>query len=235
MSQTANLVLLGGFSCCLSKATSPVPLAAQRLLAYLALSDDGAHRTAAAERLWPDSSPARAAANLRSALWRVRRAGAPVAIQCSGPRLRLAASTSVDLRQVLTQASQIATRPMIDLALDSFIDDLRKELLPGWSDDWLLLERERWDAVRLHTLELLAQQLLAAKRYLPALETALTAIAIEPVRESSHRTVIEVHIAEGNAGCALKHFHQYRAMLHREVGVVPSAQMTSLVHNLIPT
>jgi DNA-binding SARP family transcriptional activator len=124
---------------------------------------------------------------------------------------------------------------MIDLALDSFIDDLRKELLPGWSDDWLLLERERWDAVRLHTLELLAQQLLAAKRYLPALETALTAIAIEPVRESSHRTVIEVHIAEGNAGCALKHFHQYRAMLHREVGVVPSAQMTSLVHNLIPT
>jgi DNA-binding SARP family transcriptional activator len=165
MSQTANLVLLAGFSCCLSKATSPVPLAAQRLLAYLALSDDGAHRTAAAERLWPDSSPARAAANLRSALWRVRRAGAPVAIQCSGPRLRLAASTSVDLRQVLTQASQIATRPMIDLALDSFIDDLRKELLPGWSDDWLLLERERWDAVRLHTLELLAQQLLAAKRY----------------------------------------------------------------------
>jgi DNA-binding SARP family transcriptional activator len=67
------------------------------------------------------------------------------------------------------------------------------------------------------------------------LDTALTAIAIEPVRETSHRTVIEVHVAEGNAGCALKHFQQYRAMLHREVGVAPSPRMTSLVRELIST
>jgi DNA-binding SARP family transcriptional activator len=229
----ATLTLLGGFSCCGSRTAEMLPLAAQRLLAFLALSEGGMHRAAAAERLWPDSSPTRAAANLRSGLWRVRRIGTPGLIDCAGPRLQIAPTTCVDLLDVLAQVSRITAAPSPPDGIDLIVENLHKELLPGWFDDWLLLERERWDQVRLHTLELLAQQLLSARRYLPALETALTAIAIEPVRETSHRIVIEVHIAEGNVGCALKHFQHYRAMLHREIGVAPSPRMTSLVRELI--
>jgi len=118
---------------------------------------------------------------------------------------------------------------------DALVDGLSRELLPHWSDDWLILERERWDQLRLHTLESLAQQLRTAGRYLPALQTALAAIAIEPIRETAHRIVIEVHIAEGNVASALKHYQHYRAILQRELGVGPSQRMVQLVRALMTT
>jgi len=42
-------------------------------------------------------------------------------------------------------------------------------------------------------LEALARRLLAAEQHLSALEVALGAVAIEPVREGAHRAVIEIH------------------------------------------
>jgi DNA-binding SARP family transcriptional activator len=109
---------------------------------------------------------------------------------------------------------------------------LGRELLPGWNEDWLIIERERWNQERLHTLEKLAAHLLAVREYLPAMRTALTAIAIEPIRESAHRTVIEIHIAEGNHACALQHYKTYRDMLDRELAVAPSQQMVQLAKRL---
>ena len=49
------------------------------------------------------------------------------------------------------------------------IEALARKPLPDWSDDWLVLERERWDQLRLHALETLARRLIAAEKYLPAL------------------------------------------------------------------
>ena len=88
------------------------------------------------------------------------------------------------------------------------IPALSQSLLPDWLDEWLILDRERWDQVRLHALENLARLLMIAEKYLPALEAALAAVAIEPVRESAHRTVVEVYIAEGNSACALRHYQR---------------------------
>lgn len=110
---------------------------------------------------------------------------------------------------------------------------LSHALLPDWPDEWLLLDRERWDQVRLHSLETLAQHLMSEKRYLPALEAAFAAVAIEPVRESAHRTVVEIYLAEGNSACALKHYQRYRGLLQRELGVTPSRQMTRLIHSTL--
>lgn len=69
------------------------------------------------------------------------------------------------------------------------------------------------------------------EHYLPALQAA---IAVDPIRETAHRIVIEVHIAEGNVAGAIKRYHDYRAFLRRELKVVPSPQMTRLVQNLLP-
>jgi DNA-binding SARP family transcriptional activator len=64
------------------------------------------------------------------------------------------------------------------------------------------------------------------------LEAAFVAIAIEPVRESTHRTLIEVYIALGNSACAVTHYYQYRALLQRELGVLPSQRITRLIQPL---
>jgi DNA-binding SARP family transcriptional activator len=228
-----SLELLRTFEVTNAGCRIALPLGAQRLLAFLALQNDGAHRAAAAEQLWPDCTPYRAAANLRSALCQGRRLGCVTAIETVGPRLTLSPTVRVDLYRVRESARQVieGVQPLpIDWAC--LVSDPGRDLLPGWVEDWLILERERWDQMRVYALEGLAQQFQAAGQYLPALQAALAAMAVDPIRESAHRIVIEVHLAEGNVANALKRYHDYRAYLRRELNVAPSPQMTQLVQGL---
>ncbi|MER5865179.1 bacterial transcriptional activator domain-containing protein [Kitasatospora sp. NPDC002040] len=210
-------------------------MGAQHLLAFLALQgDSGAQRITAAEQLWPDCTSWRAAANLRSALCQGRRLGDGTAIESAGQRLRLAPGIRVDLHAAWCSAEQVlAGLDPLPASCGELVEELGGELLPGWSEDWLLLERERWDQMRLHALESLAHQLNRAEQYLAALETALTAVSIDPIRETAHRIVIEVHIAEGNLASALKCYQQYRTLLQRELNVAPSPRMARLVQDLM--
>jgi DNA-binding SARP family transcriptional activator len=228
-----KLTLLGGFQ--LRTVSSwPLPPGAQRLLALLALNDDGAvDRSTATECLWPDASRGRAAANLRSALWRCKRVGTTTLIDCAGPRLCLAPQVRVDLQELLGHARRIVgtSGAPDEPAHREIITGLSRELLPSWSEDWLLPERERWDQVRLHALETLALQSLAAEDYLTALEVALAAIAVDSFRESAHRIVVKIHLAEGNSASAIKHYQWYRGLVQRELGVMPSRQMDELIES----
>ncbi|SHN88999.1 DNA-binding transcriptional activator of the SARP family [Geodermatophilus obscurus] len=237
MSDAAHLGLLGGFECTYAGNKIVLPLGAQRLLALLALRGSGMHRVGAAERLWPNSSPGRAAGNLRSALWRSRRIGETTLIECVGPRLRLAPSVCVDLRHIYCQVQgALKGQPVAaDRNSEGLVAALSLELLPDWTDDWLVMERDRWDQVRLHALEGVAKGFLSQEQYLDALQAALAAVAVEPIREAAHRIVIEVHLAEGNAGSALQHYQRFRAYLHRELGVAPSPRMTQLANTLLPS
>lgn len=133
---------------------------------------------------------------------------------------------------VADRALESAARQPDDAALDQLIAALSDGLLVDWNDDWLLVERERWDQIRMHTLEALAHRLLSSGAHLTALTAALAAVAIEPVRESAHRTVVEIYLAQGNTACALKHYQRFRRLVQRELGVTPSSHMTRLVQPL---
>lgn len=229
-----HIGLLGGFECSCSGRRISLPLGAQRLLALLALEEGGVHRAAAAERLWPDSPPNRAAGSLRSALWRARKIAETTVIRCEAPRLRIPPAVRIDLHSVqsLSRAALETTPEVVDLDYDALIDALSQELLPNWTDDWLVLPRERWEQVRLHALEGVAQKLRCGEHYLGALKAALAAVAVEPIRESAHRILVEVYLDEGNTGSALRHYQRYRALLQRELGIAPSPRMTQLADAL---
>ena len=232
-SAEVSLELLGAFelTCCGSRVS--VPLGAQRLLAFLGLRPDGVHRSAAAEQLWPDYPCHRAAANLRSALCQGRRACCVTLIDCIGQRLRVSPVVRVDVLRKRDVARKIIDGPAPPPAdSETLIDQFTRELLPGWPDEWLHPDRERWDQMRLYALEGLAQRLLTAQQYLPALQAALAATTIDPIRETAHRTVIEIHLAEGNVASAVRCYQQYGAYLQRELGVSPSPQMTDLLQGL---
>ncbi|MFM9634824.1 hypothetical protein ACKI10_45680 [Streptomyces galilaeus] len=181
-----SLELLNAFELTCSSSNVLVPLGAQRLLAFLSLSPDGVHRGAAAEQLWPDYPCHRAAANLRSALCQARRACCVPLIDCVGQRLRLSPAVQVDMLGIRDAARQIVdglSPPTADS--EKLIEGLTRELLPGWPDEWLHWDRERWNQMRLYALEGLAQRLLSAQRYLPALQAALASIFLEgPPTES---------------------------------------------------
>jgi DNA-binding SARP family transcriptional activator len=81
----------------------------------------------------------------------------------------------------------------------------------------------------LHALEALAQTLTELGRYSEAADAALAAVAGEPLRESAHRTLIAVHVAEGNPSEALRQYERYRAMLGEVLNLAPSPKMEELV------
>ena len=68
-----------------------------------------------------------------------------------------------------------------------------------------------------------------AGRYGAAVLAGLTAVDREPLRESSHRALMKVHLAEGNAGEAIRRYQQYEAIAARDLGVGPSTMMRSLL------
>jgi DNA-binding SARP family transcriptional activator len=216
---------------CAGRAISP-PLSAQRLVAFLALQERPVQRIYVAGKLWPDSSDERAMASLRSAIWRAnRRAGLVTCTRDS--RLALAQDAWIDLRQALAQAQALIDGTARDgLGFADFL--LTGELLPDWYDDWLLIERERVRQLRLHALEALTARLVARARYGEATETALSAIAGEPLRESAHRALIRVHLAEENPSEALRHYELFKELLSANLGLRPSRQLTALIEPFLP-
>src|SRR4051794_33179364 len=173
-----RLTLLGGFECAPSAGTVGLALGAQRLLALLALDPPGAHRVVAAQRLWPEASPDRAAANLRSALSRGKRIGTTTTIDTSSPRLRLTPAVEVDIHTVLDRIHDRDRTSRHDDEQRTIVGYLSRELLPDWSDDWLTFERERWGQVRVHALEQIAEELLAQGEHFGALRAATEAVAL---------------------------------------------------------
>ncbi len=204
-----------------------LPHAVQRLVAHLCLSTHPP-RAALAGELWPDVSEGHAHGSLRSALWRLQKA-VPGLVRATGDHLDLADGVGVDVHELGHWAERVRN-PHVPLEqVEVPAAGLRGELLPGWYDDWVLLERESLRQVRLHALERVASRLAAAGRYGDALEAAYAAVRAEPLRESAHRTVVCVHLAEGNVAEALRAYEGFRALLSEELGVPPSSHMRRLV------
>jgi DNA-binding SARP family transcriptional activator len=226
--------LLDGFalelSCTGPDAAPGLPRAVQRLIAHLSLSGRPA-RTAIAGVLWPDVTEAHALGSLRSSLWRVHKV-APGLISACGGTLSLASDVLVDVHE-LAEWARRAMDP--ECATDGIVPgDLGKpgELLPGWYEDWVLLERERLRQLRMHALEALAEKYAAVGRYGEAVQAAYAAVRAEPLRESAHRTVVRVHLAEGNVAEAVRAYESFHAMLAEEIGAAPTPEMCRLIRSL---
>jgi len=221
-----ELRLLGGFE--LRDRNRPVdlPHGAQRLLAFLALHERPLSRAFVAGTIWMDASSEHASANLRTALWRVRRPERPL-VETTQSQIRLVSEVDVDVRVVTSSARRALERHATPGDIERLCAS--GDLLPDCYDDWLLIERERFRQLRLHALEVLCDALTAAGEFGAAADAAYAAIACEPLRESAHRALIRTHIAEGNPGEALRQYEVFRQLIASGLQLVPSEAMERLV------
>ncbi|GGO68021.1 SARP family transcriptional regulator [Nocardioides deserti] len=227
-----RLSLIGGFCLHFGEDELDVTRPAQRLLAHLAVVHRRAKvpRTALAERLWMDAEPARATASLRTVLWRLPRPRGRTLVQCTATAVRLSGDVVVDLWEAEQAAHELreGLRPGAERARL-----WREDLLPTWRDEWLDVERESYRQLRLHALERSSEVLRADGRHEEALGAALEAVRSEPLRESAHRRVVEVHLAEGNHAEALRQYDHYRRLLADELGLSPSPVIRRLVGSML--
>lgn len=222
-----ELGLLRGFRILHQDTAVTLPLGAQRLLAFLALHNRPVLRGSVAGALWQDTTERRAGANLRSALWRLNQPGLHL-VTATATSLGLDPQVGVDLHRVEELAHALLDRRVACDDMNRPAQSLSGDFLPDWTDDWVLIERERFRQLRLHALEALCEELTLAGRFGQAVDAGLAAVAGEPLRESAHRAVIKAYLAEGNRGEALRQYELYRTLAHTELRVAPSARMRAL-------
>jgi DNA-binding SARP family transcriptional activator len=199
-----------------------------RILALLVLRRDRpVERAWLAGALWPDSLHDQALSLLRRDLTDLRRAlGAEAArIQAPTPRtLSLdLAGTDVDL-----VAFDVCVARGDEMSLRKAVACYRGPLLEGWADNWLLEERAALEQACLAALESLARYAAergegdAAERYLRR------AVAVDPLRESAHRALMQRLADAGRFAAALRTYRDLRLLLHRELNAAPDPLTTSL-------
>ncbi|MFL6119943.1 BTAD domain-containing putative transcriptional regulator [Actinophytocola sp.] len=221
--------LLGGFELLVQDEPVPVIPSAQRLLAFLALHEGVVTRSTVAATLWPDASAARAAACLRSALWRLVKP-LHALVEANRDHLRLGTAVRVDVhlvRSLMAAGDVVALHPVVPVTV------LAADLLPGWTDPWVVAERDWVRQLCLRALELLSERFREGGDHFRAQETAAAAVRGDPLRESAHRRLIELHLADGNPAAAVRQYATYRSLLRDELGVSPSPEIQRLVDPLL--
>lgn len=205
-----------------------IDLRTQRLLALLALMGGKARRGTVATMLWPEVEEARALSSLRTTLCGLSKINHRV-VEIDANSLSLSTGVEVDLiRSKQLAANLINGEPPprdIILALQS----LRQDLLPDWTDDWLILEQQHFHQLRLHALESLCQWLLSQRRYAQAIEAGIEVAGCDPLRESAHRLLIMAHLAEGNRCEAIKQYQTCARILYHELGLRPNEGLDRLL------
>ena len=227
---TVQLFLLDGFRLLHAGVPAVVPRGLQRVIALIGLRP-GATRTHLAGLLWPDTPEERALSRLRTALWRLRRDGS-CPVLTTGGSVRLDAHVEVDVDDLVRAATRVRDGGDPRWA-EGVLAAGRHDLLPGWYDDWVLVERERLRQLRLHTLEQIARAYLRSGQHGEALQAALEAMRAEPLRETPHRLIVQVHLAEGNAYEALHAFYAYRQLILSELQLEPSSTMRALLDGIL--
>ncbi|MER5278567.1 BTAD domain-containing putative transcriptional regulator [Streptomyces sp. NPDC002809] len=230
-----RLRLLG--QCRLELGAEPVELShnGQRLLAFMGLRGRVC-RTVLAGTLWPEATEEHARGSLRTALWKLPRPE-PALIRRCGEVLVVSPALLVDVHELTSTALGVLRGCEPSVHEQPALGDLTgDELLPGWDEDWVMVERERVRQLRLHALDALAEVLTRQGQTALALEAAWASVRSEPLRESANRAVVSAHLAEGNLHEAIRHYQAFRRLLQEELGVEPTPLFSGMlpVHRTDP-
>lgn len=97
-----------------------------------------------------------------------------------------------------------------------------RPFLPGDLSRWAEEMRTRHAAVRLRSIDCMAEAAFAMGDVRNAVQDAELIVRLEPLRESGHRLLMRAHAAAGDRASALLAFERCRETLREELGTDPS-------------
>lgn len=210
---------------------------AQSLLAYLALNAGVSHRRERlASLLWPDSTDSNARGYLRQALWRIRKhfeaSGVGwqdyLAISDINVSFKSEADYWLDAQQLLQSADNLSLGELIGA-----VELYQGELLPGFYDEWVLVERDRIQAAYSNRMGLLLERLIEAGRWDDVLYWGEEWIRLGHAPEPAFRALLAAHAAMGDQTMASATYQRCVDALDRELGLDPSPQTRQLYEQIL--
>src|SRR6266436_22013 len=189
---------------------------AQALLAYLAVRPEHDNmRNKLAATFWGSAGKEQARQSLRQSLSALRRVISP-----SEPRILMVEGDRV----ALDQAAALYVGDLLDGL------DVNEELF----EEWLRGERARLRETAVHVLTRLVPHQAKSGSAESAIQTAVRLLALDPLREETHRTLMRLYARQGRLGDAL---HQYQAcvsVLREELGVEPAEETRRVYREIVP-
>ena len=211
--------------------------AGQSLFAFLILSAGTAHRREElAGQLWPDTLEDNARANLRRELWRIRKALSDQQSTASEYLLTEELTITFDAQsQYWLDVAQLEWNLLPEDSLDARLDQVslyQGALLPGFYDDWAVLERERLQALFEDKMQQLLEGLVAEQRWTTVLEWGEKWLALGNTPEPAYRALMLAHGACGDMAKVAALYQRCVEALRNELDVEPSGETRALYEQL---
>ncbi|MCC2662815.1 MAG: transcriptional activator protein [Geminicoccaceae bacterium] len=207
---------------------------ARGLLAYLALSPEGAApRAKVASLLWGESMAAMA--SLRQAVKEIRNRTAEAGLDVFAADHR---SLRLDLEQVLVDV--LAFDELVESAAgpEHIQATCARGLLEDESiraegfEDWLVVEQTRCRQHLAQVLEVRLTRALSRSAHELARSYAECLLVLDPVHEQAHRALMRCHADAGDLAGAIRRYEVCRTVLARELDLSPSIETESLLQEI---
>lgn len=232
-----RLRLLGGFELDADGSIPRLPRKAKALLAYLALAPGVPHsRDKLAGLLWTPDRDRQARQNLRQTLADLRRLV---------PESAAAVSSMQDAVMLAADALEVDALEFERLiafgtpaAIERAVALYRGDLLEGFAaratgfDDWSASLANRTREQALGAMARLLDHWLLAGQIDAGVQLALRLLALDPLRESAHRALMQLYARQGRRSSALRQFQICRQILRNELGTEPEPQTVELHQSL---
>ena len=222
--------LLGGFEVRLGSGQK-VALStrkAEALLAYLAFTPGKARsRDQLAGLLWSDRAETQAKSSLRQALTALRHG-----LQEKGTTVLTTEGESVTLEPGELAVDVLEFEKLVANGSNGTLARAEKlyqgPLLDGHSvrdpafNEWLAQERARLHELAINAVDRLLAGLLREGDHDSAIATAQRLLALDPLRESTYRTLMRLYAEHDQRGLAARQFERCRDVLAQELDVEPA-------------
>jgi TolB-like protein/DNA-binding SARP family transcriptional activator len=230
-----QLFLLGGFQA--RAAGQEIEIAGRKeraLLAYLALpAGEVRSRDKLAGLLWSDRADSQPRESLKQAVFKLRRSLEPIQ---PPPLVADRESVSLDREAVTVDVAEFerlieekTTQALVQasaLYRGDLLDGL--DLRDAAFEEWLLIENQRLRDMARQMLATLMDRQMSHGAYDQAAAAARRLLAIDPLCEAAHRTLMNIYRAQGQTALALKQYQLCSAALQSELGVRPEAETERL-------
>jgi non-specific serine/threonine protein kinase len=230
--------LLGQFDLKRNGVSIEVPSrSAQSLIAYLVLNTGISHRREKLAGLfWPDTTEANARSYLRKALWQARKSLA--ADTKSGKEYLLVDDISISFNpnaNYLLDADSLGGKPTEAISIEELIDAVsayKGELLPGFYDEWVTLERERLRSAFDQKMNLLISCLIDREQWEQVVYWSEHWIALGEAPEPAFQALMVSHAKVGDMAKVATTYDRCAQTLQDELGVELSEQTKELFEQL---
>jgi predicted ATPase/DNA-binding SARP family transcriptional activator len=210
---------------------------AQTLFAYLVLNAGVTNRREKlATLIWPDATETNARSYLRQALWRIRKSLENCSLKWE-TYLRISdisvtfndgSDYWLDTELILGNPKSGSVEEMIQL-----VNLYRGELLPGFYEEWIALERDRLQAAYHQKMSQLLDTLIQNSKWDEALKWGERWIQFGYSPEPAFRAEMRAYAGLGDQTMVSATYQRCQEALDRELGVGPSLETQRLFDQLL--